>query len=232
VNRTVRLIGTVPTAPGDLVIWRGTAAGSYDKYVSIPVDTYRFRFYDTGACMNRREWERWAGSPAVPTANATTSSLKLDSGTIWPILAAVQASDLSKASDTVLADIPGLSVTVEPNATYLVEVILAYEGSTTGDARVRASMPSGATMKWGASALATNAGSNTGSTNGQQWDGTGTVGVGAAGAGVVLMARLYGVLVTSANGGTFKLQGGQNTSDPTPTIFHATGTLLSAQRRI
>jgi peptidoglycan/xylan/chitin deacetylase (PgdA/CDA1 family) len=62
-------------APVRLRLLRGTAAGTYTKYIEVPISELAELFWDQGSYMSGYQWQNWTGTPAVPTASETQNGL-------------------------------------------------------------------------------------------------------------------------------------------------------------
>ncbi|MFE7947421.1 hypothetical protein [Streptomyces sp. NPDC057426] len=136
----------------------------------------------------------------------------------------------SVTSSTTLQDDDELFVSVEANATYVVDMMLIHSSATAGDIKIGWSVPAGASFSWtgqGASNTATSsftvADSNMAGRNAAESLEFG------GGAGTATRADVSGTLITSATAGALQFQWAQRVSDATATQVRA-GTWLSVRR--
>jgi hypothetical protein len=153
----------------------------------------------------------------------------LAAGTVWSrndlrVVSAPSASDIPVNSTTLTA----ISTVygVRAGETWRCTATLPYEGSTTGDAKVAITGPSGTTVSLVADGLATGITSGSTSSSVSRTVTTtngGGAAVGAAGTGTRL-AVLVAATATAGADGTLVLSGAQQTTDgTTPTTWYAAG---------
>lgn len=133
---------------------------------------------------------------------------------------------LTKNANTTFSDIPGLSVTADASKVYRLWGRVKVNGAnTTADFKIQLVMPAGATVEWscygGNTAMTANpttidVGATTGATHAR-----GTI-------NGDITVFFSGMVTMSTTPGTVKLQGAQNTSDPTNVVF-GVGSEMSLQ---
>lgn len=137
-------------------------------------------------------------------------------------------ADTTFTSSTTLANVTGLAVALEANATYVFDGFYGFTAlSTTPDAKFAFTIPTGATGHWSLHALSTgasvpgtlNAAHSTSFTTAQTAGTDGTLGV---------AALPHGYVVTT-NSGTMQVQAAQNTSSATTLTIHE-GSWIRFQR--
>lgn len=139
-----------------------------------------------------------------------------------PTLYVRKTANESVTSSTTLQDDDHLLLSVAANATYLVELMLIYDGATTGDIKIVFTMPSGATFDGLPGGVTTGAATQSASVKlahiQSTEEGLGAVGTGA---GNRVVAHAIGVLQVGSTAGTFRLQWAQLASDVTATTVLA-----------
>ncbi|HSX06649.1 MAG TPA: glycosyl hydrolase family 28-related protein [Candidatus Saccharimonadia bacterium] len=130
-----------------------------------------------------------------------------------------KSADTARTSTASPTDDPHLTTTVEPNATYEVEIFARYDGATTGDWQFAFDVPASATFHWQGTGLQSTATGTVASVKMSAASETGGDTYGAAGVGTKTGANIAGILITSATGGTFALKWAQGTSDPSATTL-------------
>lgn len=78
---TIRLNANI-SSRGRLCIWRGTSAGTYDRYIELDAPYAVIYEWDTGTCIHGQLWKT-TGIPTPPAANTTVNSMTID-GTVVP----------------------------------------------------------------------------------------------------------------------------------------------------
>lgn len=148
-------------------------------------------------------------------------------------LYAYLTADVSVISTTTLTDVTGLFVPVEANATYAWDGFLAYNANATGDIKFAATVPTGATGKWGLYPLVQSSTASAGSVEGFRLDAYGDSNQQGAGGSDsfsgALMANPRGILITSSTAGTFQFRFSQVTSNANNTTVKA-GTWIRLSR--
>ena len=134
-----------------------------------------------------------------------------------------KAANQTVTSSTTLANDNHLALALSASATYLVDLFLIVDGSTTGDFKMGWTFPTGATGDWTINAINTGAGAaaTSGSITRAAIALASSENAGAAGAGTKLILQPRGLVVTSTTAGTLQLQWAQNTSDATGTVVYA-----------
>ncbi len=165
-------------------------------------------------------------SPGLFERNARTDKAPIEEvwdGSAWRMDGSAAAiykergSNLSRTSTTALADDTELSVTLLAGVVYVVDAVLFYTASTTGDFRFQWLVPTGGSLNAACHALPSGSTGNSGVVSlDRQVEGSAFIG-GGSGA-TVMTVRLSGK-VWSGSGGTFKLQWAQSVSDGTATIL-------------
>jgi hypothetical protein len=119
-----------------------------------------------------------------------------------------------------LADITGLSVTVEANATYELRGLLLYSAAPAADVKVGFSTPAGVTGQW--TVLGMNNGASVNTNASPRWqsqnDYTETNQLGAVGVGITststrCTALISGIVIVDSTAGTFQLRAAQQVAD-------------------
>lgn len=161
-----------------------------------------------------------------PVINAGTTPTVTVLNEMLPDIA-VKASNTSRSTTTTLAADPHLVLPLEANATYDLDLDIAYNGNTngSGDLKFGFSGPSGYTMAFGAWLVSIPAGVS--SSGGNQ--GT-TLVSGSAGTGTPLAAKVHGTVSTSSTAGSLTLLWAQNTSNGTATTL-TTGSKMRLKRQ-
>jgi hypothetical protein len=133
--------------------------------------------------------------------------------------------DVSVASSTALAAVPGLAVTLDANTRYAVDGYLAYVAGETGDIKVALVAPTGSTGHWTLYGQATSATGGVGSMDVRRANAFGTATTLAAAGNdtssgyMAAMPRAY--LLTGSTAGTLQLHFAQNISNATATVVRA-----------
>ncbi len=131
-----------------------------------------------------------------------------------------KSADTARTTTASPTDDPHLTTTVEPNATYEVEIFARYDGATTGDWQFAFNVPASATFHWQGTGLqSTTTGTVASVKMSAASEGSGDT-YGAAGIGTKTGANIAGILITSATGGTFALKWAQGTSDSNATTLY------------
>ena len=115
-------------------------------------------------------------------------------------------------SSTVLQNVTAMVVALPTAGTYRWRSTVFYDASTTADFKIAYTIPAGATMRWGMSALATSGSAPTYSTT--TVSGT-AISIGALGVGTGAMARMEGDISMGGTAGNLQMQAAQNTTDAT-----------------
>jgi hypothetical protein len=130
----------------------------------------------------------------------------------------------SVTSSTTLVSDNALFLAVQANAVYYFELVIAYQGSSSGNIKLAWSVPSSATM--GYSVYGDSGGSATAAPWATQ---ASTTALTAAGATSPVGATLCGTIATAGTGGTVQLQWAQNASNGTATTVLAASVLSAWQ---
>lgn len=147
------------------------------------------------------------------TAGEDATADKLNS--MLPLTAWKTATE-SVTSSTTLQNDDELFLTVEANATYIMDLLLLHDSDATaaGDVKIGWSAPASATMNWGVHGANTAATSSTGVTSvNMQTRIISEVAAFGGGDSTGTTALAKGVLVTAGTAGTFRLQWAQETSN-------------------
>jgi hypothetical protein len=142
-------------------------------------------------------------------------------------LAVIKGSDETVTSSTTLQNDNELFASLDANATYIFILYLAFEGNTqgSGDLKTGWTLPSGATMRFGAPHI-----NSTGSTVLDTTYTESSFPTSRTNTSTVLLGMTETGTVTVGNtAGTMQLQWAQNTSNGTGTIVHA-GSMLALWR--
>ena len=134
------------------------------------------------------------------------------------LLLATKSSDTVRNNAPTRTNDPHLSVTVEPNALYRLEMLLIYNATPTADISVGLSAPGGATAGWTMDTLVSSSTTTNGSINRASMGAASFNTLGGAGSPVVALPAGY--IKTGANGGTVALQWAQGVAEVSDaTIF-------------
>ncbi len=129
---------------------------------------------------------------------------------------AVKPTNESVVSSTSFQDDDHLSVTLQPNGVYWLDMMLIANGSTTGDLKLQIFIPSG-TLRWITNGLRIGATTSIDSVNRRSMTGGNVTGgdVGMVGSASMVFPR--GIARIGATGGLAYLRWAQNTSNATAT---------------
>lgn len=123
-------------------------------------------------------------------------------------------ADKTYTSSATLADVTGMSASLEASSSYIFWGYISYVAlSTTPDIKVAFTPPSGATGHWSLGSLS-SASSTPGSYDAQASTSFTTAQTGGTDASVGIAARPAG-FITTTNAGTMQVQAAQNTSSGT-----------------
>jgi len=124
----------------------------------------------------------------------------------------------SVTSSTTLQTDNHLSVTLQANGVYWLDMWLLTDGSTTGDIKLAVFIPSG-TLRWMTNGLRIGGSSTIDSVNRRALGGGAVTGtdVGTVGSGTTSVVMPRGIARIGATGGLAYLQWAQNTSNGTAT---------------
>lgn len=139
-----------------------------------------------------------------------------------------KTADESVTSSTTLQDDNHLTLSVEANAVYQVELVMIYDGEeTTGDLKVQFVAPASAAFSYGTmSAHSDQASEFDSSMKLTEQTLAAATTYGCFGTGVNVFGRAFGLLVTAGTAGTFKLQWAQNGSSATATRLRTNSYLI------
>lgn len=130
-------------------------------------------------------------------------------------------SDSTATSTTTLANVTGLSVSLDASTTYIMDGYLAYTANETADIKFAITVPTGASGHWGLYPITTSGVNAVGSVNGQRntafGDATTQAASGSALAGNAMLCLPRGYVVTSS-AGTLQFRFAQNTSNATGSV--------------
>lgn len=144
-------------------------------------------------------------------ARRNISGLDLAAG-VGSIRRAWLTSDSAGKTDTTVANVTGLAVALEANATYFYRSFIIYSAGTVGDLSWSHSVPSGASMKYGD---ATNFYANA-ATTADVWSGAGT------GISNARSFGLDGYITTGGTAGNLQARYAQAATDASnATVIHA-----------
>lgn len=115
-------------------------------------------------------------------------------------------------SSTALQNVASMVVGVPSTGTFRWRSTIFYDASTTADFKIAYTIPAGAVMRWGMSALGTAGNVPTYTTT--TVSGT-AISIGALGVGTVTMAQMDGDMSMGGTAGNFQMQAAQATSDAT-----------------
>ena len=148
-------------------------------------------------------------SLALITSHEQLSAVDLESH--QPYRVAVATSALVKNNDTVLESIPGLSISLDANKSYLINGILVCDASGAAGLKIGFTVPALAVGAW-ASAV------NVGSQGDMSTAITSSIGYGGLNAfrGFVFQ----GYVINGANAGTLQVQAAQNVATVEDTTFN------------
>lgn len=143
-----------------------------------------------------------------------------------------KAAATSRSSTTTLADDPDLTVTLDANAVYFIEMHLHFVAQTTPLIKTAWTVPSGAT----GNRMAIGSGSAASDTNMNNVSGrfgvhgfTTEVVYGTRGANTNQSGAIESAIVTTTSSGTLALQWAQNTSNATASQMSA-GSMMFVKR--
>ncbi len=136
---------------------------------------------------------------------------------------AVKTADQSVTSSTTVVNDTELSVPVAASVTYAFQMMLDYEGGTSGasDLKWTFTLPAGSFLRYCYSNRGTGLGASVTMSTGTSTDTGGT-----NGAGNLEGVHAFGTLVCGVTAGTLQLKWAQNTSSATSTIMHAQSCLM------
>lgn len=141
-------------------------------------------------------------------------------------LFAVKTATESVVSSTTLQDDDDLSVTVAANASYIIELMLSYDGLAASDLKTSLTLPAGATIVGAVQAMAQTAAATTDDFS-AGW--TGAINPGCLGAGTAAAMFGRGLLTVAGTGGLVTLQWAQLASAATAVRLFA-GSYLFLRR--
>lgn len=139
-------------------------------------------------------------------------------------LFAYKTADESLTSNTTNQDDDHLVLTVAANTVYTLYGVLKYSADSAADLKMGFVGPTGATLDWGCHGLLSTATGISGSVAMDAQAITQTaflLGGSTTGNTQLMIAVVFGLLITSATAGTFKLQWAQSSSNATATIMRA-----------
>lgn len=141
-------------------------------------------------------------------------------------LTVVKTADESLTNNTTLQNDDELFLSLAANATYQVDGWIQYTASSTGDIKVDATIPSGATMTW--SMGGTGNGSLTNNDVSAFPNSTARVSEGNGGTAQTIPVRGY--VVTTTTSGTLQFRWSQSTADAVTATIVKAGSWLRAVR--
>lgn len=143
---------------------------------------------------------------------------------------ALKTADESVTSSTTLQDDNHLSITLQANTSYWIDLFLITDGATAGDIKLAVFIPSG-TFRWITNGLDAATTGTSGDVNRRVKGGGAVVGtdVGTAGAGTSTVIPARGIVRIGATGGLTWLQWAQNASSATASRV-LTGSMMRALR--
>lgn len=127
----------------------------------------------------------------------------------------------SVTSSTTLQNDDDLVLAVEANSTYLLDMMLFYDGATAGDFKMSFTGPTGYSVDYHHTGAATALAGTSGDIDYRLIVETDTLGVGANGAGTTLVIHVMGIVVIDATAGSLQLQWAQFASSATATRLFA-----------
>lgn len=140
-------------------------------------------------------------------------------------LYAVKTANESVTSNVTPQDDDHLTLSVEANASYLVQALFKFDGATAGDFRWKFVGPAGATYD-GINSGLTNAAATTADDHAPYTPINTDNNHGALGAGTAVAASSTGLLIVAGTAGNFKVQWAQSFSSATATILQAGSFIL------
>src|SRR5688572_4182213 len=156
---------------------------------------------------------------AVP-AFAAGAKLRASELNSFVLLTAYCTADVTFTSNTTLANITGMSVSLEASAEYIFDGYIAYRAaSATPDFKMAFTIPTGATGHWMLHSLSAASAANPGNLDAQHSTSFTTALTGGTDATLGIAALPAGYVLTT-NAGTMQVQAAQNTSNAaTLTVF-------------
>ena len=122
-----------------------------------------------------------------------------------------------------------LLVALDANAEYEFEVFFVYDVSATADAKVKLTVPTGATAHWTTDGGATGA-TATGSGVWEYRDASQGQALGGAGVGTRLVARLTGSVITGGTAGNLGVEWAQAVAEVSDMTVHGPASRITARR--
>lgn len=177
------------------------------------------------------KWEVGLAIVDVPALDSSIDAAQVVDNRTWVDGVAhrvVKTTDKTAANNTLSND-SQLAPQLSANATYAVDSCLIYASSTTADARLAMTGPSGATGQLSAAALAFGTGGISGDVELGVFPLATTLAVGGAGAGNKVFARMSGTVVTGEAAGPLTVQFAQNVTEASTTTLY-TGSWLRIER--
>jgi hypothetical protein len=169
-----------------------------------------------------------SGTLAVGTADAFTVSAGGNIATtgIGQTLFARKPGNTSRASTTVLAADPDLTVALPANATYVVRGLIIYDADAAGDMMMDVNVPAGSTSTWMGQGAGTGVSAVTAQVFVTTTAGAGAPAFGGLGAGTNLGVPIEGIIRTAGTAGNYVIRWAQNSSNAVPTIFKTDSFIL------
>lgn len=158
----------------------------------------------------------------------TGSAMTGGSGTLVDgVMTVRMTSTHVRNGTTTFANVTGMVLPVEAGTIYEVDLTAFYMSSQTADLKLRFTLPTGATLLWGAAGLSGGATSNfgIGDMNATAPAESSFIHLGGATTSYPLLAQCKGILTIGSTAGTAQLQMGQVSSDATDTTLMANTTL-------
>lgn len=171
---------------------------------------YLWRFQELGDPPHGANLGANLAADAEATVNGIDNRLAVVEGVTSADLFVRKAVATARASTTVLADDPELTVTVVAGTTYEFDLMLRYDGPQAADFKFVLLGPAGSVFTGLASGLHSTAAATSDDRVESIRTGSGSVIMGAF---LFTGVHAHGNLKVDATGGAFKLQWAQNTSD-------------------
>jgi len=170
------------------------------------------------------------GTDSGTRTTALLSSRTYMQGTrVFPPARIRKASNEIVNNSTAYQDDDHLVLAVVANAEYEFSVFLTYDAATTADAKVKLSLPAGATAHWRVDGGATGATTTGSAVFSYLTEATGQA-IGAAGVGTKTVAHMYGTILVGGTAGNFGIQWAQVVGEATDLTVYGTSSRMELRR--